>query len=304
MLCGCTTTSTSSGGTSEQPGGLDHLEPLVHQGGRVDRDLAAHPPGRVIQRLLSGDREELLLGHRPERPPRGGQNQPAYLAALTAPEALVDRVVLAVDRQDLHAPGVRLTHHELPRHDQRLLVRQRYTLAVLERPVGGQQPSRPRDRGQNDGSVRMARHLDMAFHPGDKTSPRHGEAALPEEGLQLLRGFFGAAGDNLGLELFDLLGQEGHILTGGQSYDPEHVRETRRDPEGIGADRSRRPQEGNGFHAVPSGSESNILSDPASQRHEHLARPGAPRVLAKCAVPILLDPSTSSRAGLYRATED
>ena len=37
---------------AEQPVRLDHLEALVHQRRRVDRDLAAHRPGRVRERLL------------------------------------------------------------------------------------------------------------------------------------------------------------------------------------------------------------------------------------------------------------
>ena len=40
---------------AEQVVRLDHLEALVHQRRRVDRDLAAHRPGRVAQRLLDRD---------------------------------------------------------------------------------------------------------------------------------------------------------------------------------------------------------------------------------------------------------
>ena len=43
--------SMRSGGQLEQMMGLDQLEPLVHQGRRVDGDLRPHAPGRVRHRL-------------------------------------------------------------------------------------------------------------------------------------------------------------------------------------------------------------------------------------------------------------
>ena len=42
-------------GRAEEVVGLHHLEALVHQRRRVDRDLAAHPPRRVVERLLDRD---------------------------------------------------------------------------------------------------------------------------------------------------------------------------------------------------------------------------------------------------------
>ena len=45
---------------AEQLVGLDHLEALVHERRRVDRDLGAHVPGRVLQRV--GDRDVAELG--------------------------------------------------------------------------------------------------------------------------------------------------------------------------------------------------------------------------------------------------
>ena len=49
---GCTTTSSWAGSHGKQVIGLDQLEPLVHQGRRVDGDLAAHRPVGMAQRLL------------------------------------------------------------------------------------------------------------------------------------------------------------------------------------------------------------------------------------------------------------
>ena len=59
---------------AEQVVGLDQLEPLVHQRRRVDRDLAAHRPGRVGERLLDRDVLEVCraCGRGTGRPRRSG----------------------------------------------------------------------------------------------------------------------------------------------------------------------------------------------------------------------------------------
>ena len=49
--CGWITTPICSGAQVEQPAGLDDLQGLVHQRGRVDRDLRAHVPGGMGQGL-------------------------------------------------------------------------------------------------------------------------------------------------------------------------------------------------------------------------------------------------------------
>ena len=61
---------------AEQVVRLDHLEALVHQRRRVDRDLAAHRPGRVPQRLLDGDGLELGARAAAERAAGRGQHEP------------------------------------------------------------------------------------------------------------------------------------------------------------------------------------------------------------------------------------
>ena len=57
---------------AEQVVSLHQLEALVHQRRRVDRDLAAHRPGGVRQRLLDRHLLELLARAPAERPAAGG----------------------------------------------------------------------------------------------------------------------------------------------------------------------------------------------------------------------------------------
>ena len=88
-----------------QPVRLDDLQALVGERRRVDRDLGAHRPGRVAERLLRGDRGERLGRPRrgTARPTRSGSSASTPAIAL-ADEALPDRRVLRVDRPE---PGER-----------------------------------------------------------------------------------------------------------------------------------------------------------------------------------------------------
>ena len=83
----------------EQPVRLDHLEPFVHQRRRIDRDLRAHVPGRVLQRF--GNRRRFHRGFvaRAKRAAGRRQNQPAHFRTLLAAQALMQRVVFRIDRQ-------------------------------------------------------------------------------------------------------------------------------------------------------------------------------------------------------------
>ena len=57
--------------------GLDHLEALVHQRRRVDRDLRPHRPGRVRERLLGRDAARSCCARAAaERAARGGDREP------------------------------------------------------------------------------------------------------------------------------------------------------------------------------------------------------------------------------------
>ena len=92
------------GGKAEQPVRLDHLEALVHQRRGVDGDLAAHLPGRVLERLRRRRRaRSSSMRGAQERAARGGEDDAPHVAAPMAVHRLVDGVVLAVDREDVDA---------------------------------------------------------------------------------------------------------------------------------------------------------------------------------------------------------
>src|SRR3989442_3733315 len=82
------------GADAEEPMRLDHLEALVHQRRRIDRDLASHPPGRMLQRLFGGDARQLGRRAAAKRSARCGEHEALDLAASVSMQALVDGVVL------------------------------------------------------------------------------------------------------------------------------------------------------------------------------------------------------------------
>ena len=80
-----------------QPVRLDDLQALVGEGGRVDRDLGPHRPGRVAQGIGRGDRREASAGVSRNGPPDAVSTSRATARHRFADEALPDRGVLRID---------------------------------------------------------------------------------------------------------------------------------------------------------------------------------------------------------------
>ena len=111
-------------GDAEQVVGLDHLEALVDQGRRVDRDPAAHLPGRVRERLLRASRR------RGRCDPETGPPEAVRTSRSTRPggsprEQLEQRRVLGVDRQDPALGRLGQRGDQLAADDEALLVGER-----------------------------------------------------------------------------------------------------------------------------------------------------------------------------------
>ena len=120
-------------GRPEQVVGLDELEALVHERRGVDRDLAAHRPGGVLEGLLDGDRGKLGTAAAAERAPARRQDEPLDGPGALAVEELVQRRVLGVHGDDPRAGRLRELHDELAADDERLLVGEREVDALAER---------------------------------------------------------------------------------------------------------------------------------------------------------------------------
>ena len=120
----------------EQPARLDHLERLVHHRRRIDRDLAAHHPVRVGAGLVGRHVGQRRRVARAERPARGGQHDVVDArrpGRAVFGQALEDRRVLAVDRQQRRAALAHRLHEQRAADDQRLLVGEQQALAGARR---------------------------------------------------------------------------------------------------------------------------------------------------------------------------
>ena len=101
----------------------------------------------MCERLLGRDVLELGARAAAERAARAGEHERVDLLRLASLEALEERRVLAVDRQDPAAAPLARGERELSGGDEALLVREREVDAVLERP------ERRVDSGEADDGV-------------------------------------------------------------------------------------------------------------------------------------------------------
>ena len=106
-----------------------------------------------------------------EGPARRREDQAPQLARPAAVQALVDGVVLAVDRQNRDAAAARRVHDETAGHHQHFLVGEANRLAGVDRREHGLERGRARRRAQHDIDVGMRRDGDepvaaRAVQPG------------------------------------------------------------------------------------------------------------------------------------------
>ena len=113
---------------------LDQLEALVRQRRGVDRDLRAHGPGGMCERLIRRHPLQLLARPASKRTARRSEHQRVDRFAVAFPEALESGRVLTVDGQQPTSPTLLRREREITRSDQALLVREREVDAALESP--------------------------------------------------------------------------------------------------------------------------------------------------------------------------
>ena len=185
----------------------------------------------------------VVPGSPAERPAACGDDQPPDLVRAAPAQALRERRVLRVDRDDL--PGLGRGGHHVAADDERLLVRQR------ERRTGTERRQR---RAQTDGSRDGVQHrvawrgrhsfgrVRADEHPREPPLPVRIAAALRlgvERELQVLGR--GAAGDaeQRNCELDCLVREQLGVRARGQADDAEPVRMIPDDVQCLGADRAR-----------------------------------------------------------------
>ena len=226
--------------------GLNHLEALVHQRRRVDGDLGTHRPRRMGQGVGHRDGAQPLGRPAPEGPTRGGEEQPGHVGRpLHRGEALVQRAVLGVHRDDLRPWGTAGLLHDGRPGDERFLVGEGEALASLERRHRHGQPCEADHRVQHD--VGAAGRLDHALLPNRDLGPgRHAVTHLVVE-VRV------ADHDEVGPELGRLGHQRGGGPTRRQGVHPEALGLSTDDVERLGTDRARGAHQADGAHQLTRG---------------------------------------------------
>ena len=177
MDWGWITISTCLRTQAEKMVSLDDLQSLVHECGRIHRDLGAHLPGRMVQGFLYSHLAQLTEGFSEKRTAGSGQEDPLDLGPLLSVETLMNGAVLAVDGQqaDLRLPG--LPHHQLSRHHQRLLVGQSHVSASQDGGQRGNQTRRTGNGGHHHIRFRLGGQPGHSLLPLQHRGPRK---LLPE----------------------------------------------------------------------------------------------------------------------------
>ena len=162
-------------------------------------------------------------------------------------QALVNRVVLAVDRQDFDGSAPRGLHHQPARHDENLLVGERDSLAGVDRGEHRLEARRARRREQHRVHVGPGDDRHEAGTTGSRERTRPGAAGGQLALQRLQRGVRGHRHGG-GREPGHLVGEERRVLTGRERDDAKAVRMRLGHRQRAASDRSRRADDGEAVH--------------------------------------------------------
>ena len=186
----------------------------------------------------------------PRNGPAGrGEDQPAHLAAVAAVQALVNGVVLAVDRQNRDAaPRARRPPSARPAMTSTSLLASASVLPRVDRRQRGLEAGGARRGAQHDVGVGMASPPPPGRRgPAEQTSrrrapvePRASTRRAPPRSPRA---------DDRGPVPRDLLGQQRRVLAGGERHDPQPIRMRVHDRQRALADRSGRSENRDALHA-------------------------------------------------------
>ena len=195
-------------------------------------------------RLIGGHALQFLVGKQPQRPAARGQRDHPHFGQIVAVEALEDRVVLRIDRQQRRAvPRHRFGHHFAGGH-QRFLVGERDGAALLDRGHHRGEPGAADDRGHGDVD-RARRRLDQG-----RTAARRLDPAACQRLAQFGQAGLVADDRDLRVELACQLGQPGGAAMGGQRLDaPVGAMFAQQAKSGV-ADRARGAEDGYRTHQI------------------------------------------------------
>ena len=226
---------------AEQAHRFDKLQSLVHQGGAVDGNLRTHIPARMLNRFRRGNCLEFFTAPAAERSAGTGQENLVQFSGPAPREALENRRMLGIHRNDFGTGFGSTLHHKLAGTDKRLLIGQRNALFCLNGGQSRLQTDSAGHRGHNAVDAVQRRSFDQALHAASDPNP-----GIREGNLQLFCRVLVKNRHKLGLEFSRLLLQPVDLPVCGQRRNPDSGIFRNRGgltPDGPGA-----AENGNRFH--------------------------------------------------------
>ena len=189
----------------------------------------------MVKRFRHGDRREAVGRETKKRTTRSGQDDALERGAAASLEALENRVVLAIDRQQAYPALAHRGGHHFARYNQNFLIGECDVLAGGDRRERGSESERADQRRNHDCGVRMSRHGDRAL-PSMMDFRAVGRTEPPAE---LTRQFGRGDRDQFRPMALDLADQQIEIAPGRHRCHPKAVAEAIHHVERGDADRAR-----------------------------------------------------------------
>src|SRR5437016_2051290 len=157
----------------EQSAGLDDLETFVHQRRRINGDAVAHFPCGMIQRLGNSDIGKFGYRSIQKRSARSGEPDAADFIHPTTAQALMDGIMLAIDRKKPLALPAGFGGDELSGGYEAFLIGKTHGFSRFDGFVSGLEPGNTNDRANHEIGFGMSSDCDGSacavdnFYSGD-----------------------------------------------------------------------------------------------------------------------------------------
>ena len=201
---------------AEQMHGLDKFQTLVHHRGAVDGDFCPHIPVRMADCLLRRDVFQLASRSAAEGAAGTGEQDFLQLTLFSPHQALEDRGMLTVNRDDFRAALRGPLHDQRARADQRLLIGKGDSFLFPDGSERRLKADGTGNCGDDTVATRKSCCFCQALHPGNDTDVQIGNC-----GPKSLRSFFIINRNQLGVKSANLLFQQIRLPVGCQCCDTD-----------------------------------------------------------------------------------
>lgn len=153
-------------GYVEEPPGFNDLQPLVHHRSRIDRDLWAHRPIRVLQCGLRADRIKLIDRRIAKWSTRSREDNLLDASEIFTRQALVYCAVLAVNREEYRTSRSGHPAYDFAGDNQGLLVGKGDALPLFDCGHCGRKACKPHESAYHDVDRIVPTHIDQTLRSG------------------------------------------------------------------------------------------------------------------------------------------